>query len=185
VLPSDPRILNELSRLVGAIVLYFGVFEATLQSTILAIHHGADERDPEDKRLPHDQFTVWTSFMRESVKHDGMGPFAERIVELMDEAERLAPKRNQLVHGYMSSYDEATQTFLFRKFNRQKVKDDLTDEVVEILGETPLPITLAELEAYGEQVHAMCIGLSELAPRMMEAFFGQTADVLDVTRPSQ
>jgi hypothetical protein len=161
------------------------VFEATLQATIVAIHAGADERDPEDKRLPHDQLTVWTSFMRESIRHDGMGPFAERIVELMDEAERLAPKRNQLVHGFMSNYDEATQTFLFRKFNRQKVRDILKDEVVEILNETPLRITLAELAAYGEQVRAMWIGLSELTPRIMEAFFGQTADVLEVTRPGQ
>jgi hypothetical protein len=183
MLPSDDRISHELSRLIGAIALYFGLFEARLQALIVAIHAGIDEREPSDKRLPADQLTVWTKFMRESVRHEGMGPFAERIVKLMDEADRLASTRNQLLHGYMSKYDEATQTFLFRKFNRRKttVKDHFnSDEDVEIMVETPLHITLSELAAYGEQVRGLCEGLGAVSREIMQVFFGQSGDVLDI-----
>jgi hypothetical protein len=84
VMPSDPATANRLMHALGGIVIHFGEFEVALQAAIVAIHHGADERESgegdREKQLPEDGLSKGTKYLRKSVKFDGMGPFAWGMV---------------------------------------------------------------------------------------------------------
>lgn len=176
VMPRDPATANRLMLALGAIVIRFGEFEVARQGAIVTIHHGADERlsgkGGGNKRLPPDIFAEGSKYMRESVRFDGMGPFAADIERIMDTADRLAKQRNHIVHGFMAQFVEETRLVLFRKFNVSRSDDTY-------LG-SPLEITLADLETLRDDATAMAAEMTDLAARLLRAFFSDTeSPILD------
>jgi hypothetical protein len=165
-MPRDTDIANRLMLALGAIIIRFGEFELEIRNAIIAIHHGADRREngegPDEKLLPSDVFTQGTKYLRSSVKFDGMKPFAADIERVADTAERLAKKRNYIVHGFVKEFVEATQTVIFRKFN--------VDRKGGIYVGTDLPIALAELEKLRDEATVMTEEMSSLAGQLQHAF---------------
>jgi hypothetical protein len=170
VMPRDPATANRLMLTLGAIVIRFGEFEVARQGAIVTIHHGADERlsgkGDGKKRLPADIFAEGSKYMRESVRFDGMSPFAIDIERIMDTADRLAKQRNHIVHGFIAEFVDETRLVLFRKFNVDRSDDTY-------LG-SPLEMTLADLEMLRDDATAMAAEMTDLAARLLRAFFGDT-----------
>ena len=168
VMPSDQGTANRLMLALGGIVIHFGEFEVARQGAILAVYEQRLSGERSTKmRLPSDNFSQGTNYMRSSVTFDGMGLFAVDISRIMDTADRLAEKRNYIVHGYIAQFDEETQTALFRKFNVDR--DDGTTYV-----SSPLEMTITELEALRDEAAPMAAEMADLADRLVDAFLGDT-----------
>src|SRR5688500_3903782 len=118
-LPNDPAAANRLVAAIGQLILMFGTFETARQSAIVAIHHGADRRESgsgrDQKKLPPDIFSQGSDYMRNSVHFEGMARFGSDIARIMDTADRLADKRNHIVHGFYMQFSEESQTAVFLK----------------------------------------------------------------------
>jgi hypothetical protein len=175
IMPSDQATANRLMLALGGIVIHFGEFEVALQAAVAVVHHGADEREigegDDEKELPEDGLSKGVTYLRKSVKLDGMGPFASDIKRIVSTAYRLANKRNHIMHGYISEFVEETKTVVFHKFNA-----DLRDG---ILGGSPLPITITELEELREDIAAMASDMLGLAARLTQTFFGESKLLTD------
>jgi hypothetical protein len=174
-LPNDPAAANRLVVAIGQLILMFGTFETARQSAIVAIHHGADRRESGrgtgSKRLPPDVFSHGSDYMRKSVQFEGMGIFASDIERIMDTADRLAEKRNRIVHGFYMQFDEDSQTAVFQKFNVDKSDD--------IYAGKSLRLTIDELETLRDEAQALTIDMTNLALRITQLLFGEPELILD------
>jgi hypothetical protein len=174
-LPNDPAAANRLIAAIGQLIIMFGTFETARQSAIVAIHHGTDRRESGKgsgkKRLPPDIFSEGSDYMRKSIQFEGMAPFAGDISRIMDTADRLADKRNHIVHGFYERFSEEDQTAVFLKFKVGKIAD--------IYNGTRLHMTVAELEALRDEAAAMATDITNLAIRLTQQFFGEPKHILD------
>lgn len=174
-LPNDPAAANRLVAAIGQLIIMFGTFETARQSAIVAIHHGADRRESGSgsgkKKLPPDIFSEGSDYMRKSVQFEGMGHFASDIARIMVTADRLADKRNHIVHGFYTQFSEESQTAVFLKFKVDK-SDDVYDGKY-------LHLTIDELEKLRDEAAAMATDMTDLAVRITNRFCGESKLILD------
>ena len=88
---------------IGYIAQNWAMLEQTLDAWIAMIYHDIGGRKRVDPKLPRN-FLGKTRFLRKAFNAlEPLKPFAKEVIPILDKANNMSPKRNDLIHGVLTS----------------------------------------------------------------------------------
>jgi hypothetical protein len=153
--------INNLSKALGYLVINWGLFEFSLTAVIATIYHemGGKKIEPE---LPIKLSRNAKLIRKCAQKIPALAPYRDEIRWIAGEALRISPLRNDILHGYIASYEpEKRELLVFAK-----ATPDQKTKTVHI--GTLLRITAADLIGLGNDTLALSQKTADLGNRLME-----------------
>lgn len=160
--PEGTEFINNLSKILGYLVINWGLFEFGLASVISTIYHrmGGKKIEPE---IPIKLSRSAKLIRKCAKKIPALAPYLDEINWIAKEALRIAPKRNDLLHGYIASYErEKNHLLIFAK-----ATPDQNTKTVHV--GTLLRITAEDLVGLGNDALALSKRTAELSHRLLDA----------------
>lgn len=154
--------INNLSKALGYLVINWGLFEFGLASVLSIVYNqmGGKNIEPE---IPI-KLSRSAKFLRKCAqKIPALAPDREEINWISREALRIAPKRNDIIHGYIASYEPEKRDLLIFA----KATPDKKTKTVHV--GTLLRITAEDLLNLGNDTLALSQRAATLSQRLMQA----------------
>lgn len=129
-IPSDQEFQRTLKMALGAVVLHFGTFEFGIVAIVATLYHERGGRDVY-ARLPG-MLSQCLGFLEKCSHLLDRNPAQKvELTWIVGEGRRLAKIRNDLIHGYVASYDsEADHLLTFVKAKAKQKPDPIHVETL-------------------------------------------------------
>jgi hypothetical protein len=114
--PISPETLNPLYPAVGSLILQWAMLEQMLEAWVAIIFRSWNIGSRlNEKQIPF-QFSNKVRFLRKAFERiPELENYAQEGLSLLDQIEPVGKTRDILVHGALCAYDDATNTFSFRR----------------------------------------------------------------------
>lgn len=162
-IPNDPEFVDSLSKLLGFLVINAGLFEFGIASVIATVYHGMGGKRIEPE-IPIKLSRSITFLQKCGRQLLALEQHKTEIEWISQECRRLSPIRNDVLHGYISEYDESADHLL----TFAKATPDKKTKSIHI--GTLRRITAAELVQAGRDMHDLSLRTAKLGHRLLEPF---------------
>lgn len=155
--------LLDLYSVAGELAIQWGLFEASMVSTISMVYQDLDGKTVE-KQLPV-SFKKRMEFLKRCFNQiPKLAPYSAEARAIRSKAKELVFIRNFIIHGYLSDHDPQT---LIYTFGRLDTEDDQTHI------ENTLQTRLTDLMGASSEIYVLFDKSHALNERLMEAITGE------------
>jgi hypothetical protein len=113
-IPTNLDFTKELAQRIGGLSITFALFEFGLNSIIAVIFKSMDGAQAEPQ-IPI-QLNRCRQYIRKAVrKLPVLAPYKAELLEIEAEAKRIGDIRHDIIHGFIGSYDAASERLTFVK----------------------------------------------------------------------
>jgi hypothetical protein len=166
-IPADLDFTTKLAQRIGSLTISFALFEFALNSIIAVIFKSMDGAQAEPQ-IPI-QLKRCRQFIRKAAtKLPLLVPYKDELLEIEAEAKRIGDIRHDIIHGFIGSYDTASERLTF-----VKAQPDLETKQLHIL--TLREISTPGLDRTINEAGVLAIRTTNLLARLAESHMTKDA----------